>query len=421
MALAPDSTPTFQPETPTGFQPVAPATRLLQLDVLRGLALLGVLLVNLSVFSGAEWALEAKLPYPMGGGGATLLILRETLLDGKAAALLGLLFGAGLTIQLEGADRKGRGYTTFALRRIGALALFGLAHSLLLWNVDILLDYALISLMVLPFLRLRPGRILWAIPLLLAVAVLIALPFLPLLKSLEQDPAGFYRQGLTQYGAGTWFGALKYRAWEFVHVLGAMRLTSRLPALLPFFILGVYFWKKGFLSEPEQHRATLHALFLVCFVLGLLANLVPKEALHAAVAGTPQPFRALIKLTAFFLRPALTVGYAAGILLLLQGGPGRRVLGVFAPLGRMALTQYLLQSVVCTWVFNGYGLGLYGRVSVSACLAGGLVLFALQVWSSRLWLDRFPTGPAEWLWRRLSYGPRPAAPVLPNLATREPA
>jgi uncharacterized protein len=77
--------------------------------------------------------------------------------------------------------------------------------------------------------------------------------------------------------------------------------------------------------------------------------------------------------------------------------------------------------VVCTLVFNGYGLGLYGRVSSSASLLGGLAFFAVQVWSSRLWLARFPMGPAEWLWRRLSYGPRPAAPALPQLATPESA
>jgi uncharacterized protein len=421
MSSAPDSTPTIPAEAANGLAPVAPAARLLQLDVLRGLALLGVLLVNLDVFNGAMWARDAKLPVLLGWGGGVAEALVRVFLEGKAAALLGLLFGAGLAIQLEGADRKGRGYTAFALRRVGALACFGLAHSLLLWNVDILLDYALISLMVLPFLRWRPRRILWAIPVLLAVSLAIAAPFLPLLKQLEQDPAGFYRQGLQHYGAGTWLEALKYRSWEFIHVLGPQRLTSRLPALLPFFILGVYFWKKGFLAHPEAHRRTLRSLFLTCFILGLLANLLPQAALHGAVAGIPQPFRALIKLAAFFARPALTVGYLAGVLLLLQRGAGRRVLSVFAPLGRMALTQYLLQSVVCTLVFNGYGLGLYGRVSSSASLLGGLAFFAVQVWSSRLWLARFPMGPAEWLWRRLSYGPRPAAPALPQLATPESA
>lgn len=409
-------------DAPPTLAPVAPRDRLLQLDVLRGLALLGVLLVNLDVFSGAMWARDAHLPITLGWGGGVGEALVRVLLEGKAAALLAMLFGAGLAIQLEGAGRTGRAYLPFALRRVGALALFGLAHSLLLWNVDILLDYALISLLVLPFLRWRPSRILWSIPILLAVSLAIALPFLPLLKRLEQGPLDFYRQGLQHYGAGTWLEALKYRTWEFVHVLGPQRLTSRMPALLPFFILGVYFWKKGFLSHPEAHRRTLRVLFVTCIFLGLLANLLPQAALHTAVAGLPQPFRALIKLTAFFARPALTVGYLAGILLLLQGGARCRNFSIFAPLGRMALTQYLLQSLVCTLVFNGYGLGLYGKTTVGAGLLGGLAFFALQVWSSRLWLARFSMGPAEWAWRRLSYGARPAAALAhPNLSTREPA
>lgn len=408
--------------TPETLHPVAPRDRLLQLDVLRGLALLGVLLVNLDAFSGAMWARDAQLPITLGWGGGLGEALVRVLLEGKAAALLALLFGAGLAIQMEGADRAGRAYLPFAFRRVGALALFGLAHSLLLWNVDILLDYALISLLVLPFLRWRASRILWAIPILLVVSGLISLPFLPLLKSLDQDPVGFYRQGLAHYGTGTWLDALRYRTWEFVHVLGPQRLTSRLPALLPFFILGVYFWKKGFLSNPQAHRRTLGWLFVICFGLGLLANLLPKAALHAAVTGIPQPFRALTKLTAFFARPALTVGYLAGVLLVLDRPWARTSLGLLAPLGRMALTQYLMQSVVCTLVFNGYGLGLYGKLSVAASLAGGLVFYALQAWSSRLWLRRFASGPAEWAWRRLSYGAKAAGPrTVPDLPAQEPA
>lgn len=391
--------------TETDLRPVAPEARLLQLDVLRGLALFGVLLVNLDVFSGSMWALEAKLPYPMGWGGSTLTFLVKALLEGKAAALLALLFGAGLAIQFEGARRKERSYTPTGLRRIGALALFGLAHSFLLWNLDILLDYALISLMMLPFLRIRPGRILWAIPLLLGVSLLIALPFLSSIRQ-EPNPDWFYRMGLQHYGAGSWLGALKYRSWELVHFIGPDRLTSRPLTLLPFFVLGVYFWKKGFLSDPEKHFRTLRVLALVCLVLGLLSNLIPQDALKAWAAGIPfRPLRILIKLTAFFARPTLTLGYAAGILLLLRRPWWRTIMSPFAPLGRMALTQYLLQSVVCTWVFNGHGLGLYGKVSVSACVLGGIVLFAIQVWSSRLWLERYAMGPAEWLWRRMTYSP----------------
>lgn len=403
------------------LHPTAPRERLLALDVLRGLALLGVLLVNLGEFSGSDGALAAGLPYPMGTGGAALAFLRSALLETKSAALLAMLFGAGLAIQAEQAAAQARPFLGFALRRVGALALLGLAHSLLLWNIDILLDYALISLLVLPCLRLRPSRILWAIPVLLPVTLLFALPLL-LLPAHTQPAADSYAQGLAHYGNGTWLEALRFRVWELLYTVGPERLANRIPILTPFFVLGVFAWKQGWLKDPAAHRRTLIKVFAVCFVLGLAANLLPQARLHEAVAQIAfQPLRILIKATAFFARPGLTVGYLAAILLLLQAPAWQRMLGVFAPLGRTTLTQYLLQSVVCTLVFNGYGLGLYGRVPMNAIILGGLAFFILQVWSSHLWLAHFETGPAEWLWRRLAYGAKRAANPATLNPTERPA
>lgn len=392
--------------TENELRPVSPEARLLQLDVLRGLALFGVLLVNIDVFSGSMWALDAKLPYPMGWGGPALIFLRQTLLEGKAAALLGMLFGVGMAIQFESAQGKGRAYIPFALRKVGALALLGIAHSFLLWNLDVLLDYALISLMVMPFLSLRASRLLLSIPILLLASFAMALPFFPVLDQIKEHPEWFHHWGRQHYGAGSWWEALTFRSWEMVHFIGPMRLTSRPFALVPFFVLGVYFWKTGLIAAPTGHLQTLRRLFFICFSLGLLSNLLPPQVLHPWVAGVPQPARALIKLTAFFARPALMVGYAAGVLLLLQGSWWRTKLSLLAPLGRMALTQYLLQSIVCTWIFNGYGLGLCGKVPMDVCILGGVALFAIQVWSSRVWIARWRMGPAEWLWRRMTYGTR---------------
>lgn len=409
---APGGAATSDPAAPAtapgrGLTPVPPAARVLALDVLRGIALFGVLLVNLGVFSGALWATEAGISYPAGPGGHVLDWLCRTFLEGKAAALLAMLFGTGLAIQLEAAERAGRPYAPFALRRAGALALFGLAHSVLLWNVDILLDYAVISLLVQPVLGLSPARLLWAIPGALAASLAIALPIT--LHGDALDPAELYRLGAAHYGAGSWLDALRYRTSELVHVIGPMRLSSRPPALAPFFVLGVYAWKRGWFAAPARHRRALRALLVGCGALGLLANLAPPEVLHPWLERLGvRPLRIAIKLIAFFARPALTVGYAAAILLLLQRPWWRARLSALAPLGRVALTQYLLQSVVCTLVFNGYGLGLYGALPLDICYYGGIGLFAAQVWTSRRWIARYPVGPAEWLWRRLSYPPRPA-------------
>lgn len=388
------------------FRPVTPSERLPQLDILRGFSLLGVLLVNLGVFSGSDLAIESNQPYPMGWGGAELAFLRDALLESKSAALLAMLFGAGLAIQSDHAHARGASYLPHAFRRAGALALLGLAHTLLLWNTDILLDYAVISLLVLPFMRLQGSRILWAIPALLVITVLLALPVIAQPERPDQAAESF-AMAQRYYGHGTWLEALRFRVWEFVHVVGPMRLANRLPILSPFFILGVYFWRKGLFAEPQAHVGTLRRLFVWCFVLGVIANLIPQDRLHAAVGGISfHPLRVLIKAIAFFARPALTIGYATGILLLTLTASGQRMLGALAPLGRTTLTQYLLQSVVCTFVFNGYGLGLYGLVPMNVCIVAGTAIYLLQVWVSRVWLARFRTGPLEWLWRRLTYPAR---------------
>ncbi|MFM7295694.1 MAG: DUF418 domain-containing protein [Planctomycetota bacterium] len=362
-----------------------------------------MLLVNVDMFSGALYAMDSGAPFVMGWGGAALAFLRNSLLESKSAALLAMLFGVGIAIQYDHAEARGVSYLPHAFRRAGALALLGLAHTLLLWNFDILLDYAVISLLVLPFMRLQGGRILWAIPALLVITVLVALPVMA--QSARPDRAAeAFTMAQRYYAHGTWLEALRFRAWEFVHVAGPQRLANRLPILSPFFILGVYFWRKGLFAEPQSHVPTLRRLFVWCFVLGLVANLIPQDRLHEAVAHLGfRPLRVLIKAIAFFARPALTIGYASGLLLLMQAPAGRRVLGVLAPLGRTTLSQYLLQSVVFTLVFNGYGLGLFGLVPMNACILGGVAFFALQVWASHAWLARFRTGPVEWLWRRMTY------------------
>lgn len=386
---------------PNELRPVAPSERRLELDVLRGVALFGVLVVNVAVFSGSDLALEQKLPFPWGLGGAWPSYVRNALIESKAAALLAMLFGAGLVIQCERVMRQGRSYVGFAFRRSSALALIGLAHTLLLWNGDILLDYGVISLLMIPFLRLRTSRMLWAIPALIAATIILTVPLQRMVESKLSYP-----MQLQHYGAGSWVDALRYRAWEFVHAMGPMRAANRLPILSPFFVIGAYLWKKGYLSEPTKHRSALVRIFVVSLLIGLFANAVPWEDLSGwLTTHIPfRPLRILIKLVCFFGRPLLTLGYAAGTLLLLQRPGWRRAFAHIAPLGRMALTQYLLQSVVCTLVFNGYGLGLFGKVSINACILGTIAFFPFQVWSSEWWLARFRMGPAEWLWRRMVYG-----------------
>jgi len=391
------------------YLPVPGKERLGQVDVIRGLALLGVLLINIDVFSGAFWAMEAGLKYPMGWGGQVLAWLRHVLVEDKAVSLFSILFGAGLMIQFDRSRGRNQPFTAFALRRMGVLAGLGLAHSFLLWNGDILIDYALLGLWMLPFLRFRPSRVLWTIPLLIVLSLLISVAVEPLLVGEPGQRAGWlYDQGLRHYGQGSWLEALKFRGWEMVHVLGPLRLQNRLFFCGIFFILGIYFWKRGFFARPEEHRRQLRRLFFICAPLGLAANLIPQDWFFGIMNRLPvRPVRVIIKMAFAMSGPALALAYMAGLLLLWRSPSWAKRLAFFAPLGRMALTQYLLQSVVCSLVFYGFGLGLYGRLPMNVCIMGAIAFFLGQAWLSRLWLRSYRMGPVEWLWRSISYRQRP--------------
>jgi len=390
------------------YTPAGEGERLMHLDVLRGIALLGVLLINIDVFSGAFWAVEAHMPYPMGWGGKLLFFLRQALVEGKAAALLSILFGAGMMMQMDRAQSRGRAYWSFALRRMGVLALIGLAHSLLLWNGDILIDYAILGLIVLPFLRMRPAKLFWTIPILIVLTTLIAIPFIHIIDKVDQNPAWILQMEHQHFGSGTWLEALKFRTWETIHIMWPMRIQARLPMCVPFFILGIIFWKLGFLAKPDRHASKLRRIFIVGITLGLAANLLPQELVLAWTGAIPfRPLRVLLKLPYFFGKPGLVIGYLAGMLLLLRKPPWQKRAAVLSPLGRMALTQYLLQSLACSFVFYGFGFGRFGKLPLNICILGALTFFALQAWSSRLWLKNFYMGPAEWVWRSLAYGIRP--------------
>jgi len=223
------------------------------------------------------------------------------------------------------------------------------------------------------------------------------------------NPGWLLQMHRHHYGNGTWLEALRFRAWEFLNVVGPLRIQGRLAMCSPFFILGVFFWKLGWLADPGRHRRKLGWLAVAGLVIGLAANLLPAGQVFAWAARIPfRPLRVFLKLIFVFGKPVLALGYLGGLLLLLERPAWRKRTAALASIGRLALTQYLLQSVACSLVFCGFGLGLFERVPLNICISGALLFFLVQAWSSRLWLRRFTVGPCEWLWRRLIYGgPQP--------------
>ena len=349
------------------MQPLMQKDRYAPLDILRGAALFGVLLVNLlTVFRVSLFAHIAGSAAPADTGGRAVMWLVTTLIEFRAYTLFAFLFGVGVAIQTE------RASALFLVRRFGVLLAIGLAHLVLIWNGDILTLYAVCGLLMIPALRLPA----WALAL-GGAGLIIAGQFGGLAVHLPSTEA-FRLQGVAAtrvYGVGSFTEILVFR-WQETRTFMAPLLVLTLPKTLGLMWLGVAAWRTGLLTTGRK-------FWLPIFVGGAVVG-IAGTAVHSDLAA----------------HAPLAFAYGAAVLLWLPRAP------LLAAGGQMALTNYLMQSVVFCLVFYGYGLGQFGRVGVWPTVAGGVVFYVVQLVFSRAWLRRFHFGPAEWLWRSLTYGQR---------------
>jgi uncharacterized protein len=415
MEALPDVGP---PEAVKPARPVGIGERLSHIDVIRGIALFGVLIMNIHFwFRTPMWSYRlSSHPWPQAWNVGTDWFL-EVVMAAKAMTLFSMLFAVGLSIQMDRVLAKGMGFRGYVLRRLGAMFLFGALHILLFWNGDILHLYALVGLLLWPFLKRKPRTILVWLAVLFGLATLAVLGLsiyqmltpLPAYKPGGGRAAAMVQACLNGYQSHSWLAVMRFRLKDFVTMLGMTAPAAILVFLN--FLIGLSVWKSGILQDPAAHLGRLRRFTLWALPLGLAANL-----LMAAVNGSVGPeswirlhwsvarfFLPLVGLSQIFGLPLLALGYGAGLLILFQGETWRRRLLVLAPMGRMAFTNYILQSAVMTFLFYGWGLGLYNRLSPLAGVGIGLAFYGLQLAWSHWWLARFQFGPLEWLWRAVTY------------------
>ncbi len=388
----------MSPEETTALElasaPVNPGERLDSVDILRGIALLGVLAVNV-VYEFRVSIFEQFLPAaPASALDTAVQTVLTTAVELKALALFSMLFGLGLAIQYE---RLGKSPHRLSLlvRRLVILLAIGLIHLLFIWNGDILTEYGLAGLFVLPFL--------WGPRWLLAIsaAVFLALYFaMPLLPPIVPWPTTTWIrhhavEARDAYGTGDFLRVLAFRLREIPSFLPLH--VSIFPRTIALFLFGMFVWRTGIIRCPAKHGFLLRGVAIVGVVAGgALAIAVENQALSAL---GPAQFSIQELSTAL-----LAIGYGAAIIYFADTPVGKRMLAWAAPLGRMAFTNYLAQSLIFGWIFYGYGLGLFGRVGAATALAIGICVYIVQVLVSIQWLRYFRFGPIEWIWRTLMYG-----------------
>jgi uncharacterized protein len=400
--------------------PVQPAERVETIDILRGFALLGILLVNMGIFINPifSFLLPPDPATPAIDKAASWLI--HFIAEGKFYSLFSLLFGLGFAIQFIRAEERGGRIVPLYMRRLFVLLLIGMAHAFLVWTGDILILYALLGFVLILFRKARPktlliwiGVILVGYLLFLTAAVgLLQLARLEPTMAVEMDRAfaeqeAHYRaeteRAYQVYSEGGFAEITRHRIHEYTTFV-SFAAFGMFPGIFIMFLAGLYFGRRRLFFEIEDNLAFFRKLFWWGLAIGLPANL-----LYATIMSGPA---SRLELSPAFLAatvaqivgaPALSLGYVAALTLLSRRETWQNWLRLLAPTGRMALTNYLLQSIICTFIFYGYGLGLFGRVGAAVGLLLSLVIFAAQVAWSNWWMGRYRYGPAEWLWRSLTY------------------
>jgi len=370
--------------------PTAPEERLATIDILRGIALLGIFTVNMLFFSG---------PYGYFGMSAAQNGLERWLegfvrifAQGAFYSLFSFLFGLGLALQL----RRGRAALPRFRRRLVVLFGIGLIHLVLIWYGDILLTYAAGGFVLTLFAFARR----WV--LVVGAVGFFVLSSLSYLTPFSMALAGhapwlnlptFNRT----FETGTYSEVVQYQ----LQLAGReiLNLPNFLPTVLWLFLLGLLAGRSGLFERPNRRvwwGVLLTALPVALVFKGYVAYWFVTETYNRLSGGYSFAVGG----------PALMFVYLASLTLLLQNPVWGRRLTFFGPVGRMALTNYLTQSVVCTLIFNAYGLGYFNELRLSVTLPLVLVIFAAQTVFSHVWLTHFRFGPAEWVWRSLTYGAR---------------
>lgn len=394
----------------------APGERIELIDAVRGFALYGVLLANL-IWISQEGAVRPGQVAALPTAGLDRLVKYgvEFLVDWKFYTLFAFLFGLGFAVQLRRAEDRGAAGLPLYRRRLAVLLAFGLLHAYLLWYGDILHHYALLGFLLIP-LRAWRSRALLATGLGFGVVLPAAVVGIramiesgaPLPGSVLASP-GVLDERFRAFTSGDYAAALRENAKYALGFWTYGPAPHFLPAIFGKFALGLYAGRHRLLQRPEDHLALFRRLCWWGLIVGVIGNAlwVWTTALRAAGRLAPSsPLVVAAQVPIYLGILAMAAFYLSALVLLWRRPAWRARLAILAPVGRMALSNYLTHSVVYIAVFSGFGLGLLGRVGAAFCLGLSISVFAGQAAVSSWWLRRFRFGPAEWAWRSLTYGVR---------------
>jgi uncharacterized protein len=396
----------------SSFSPVRKTDRILSIDLLRGVAVLGILIMNIQSFSMPTAAYINPNAYgDLNEVNRWVWILSHLLASGKFISIFSILFGAGVLLFTSRAEQKGYNSAALHYRRMAWLLLFGLMHGFLLWSGDILVTYSLCGMLLFLFRKLQPEKLLWIslafflVPILVNIFFAWSLPYWPpeaLQSTMDSWMPGeqVVQHYLDVYRSG-WFKQMELRIPETIFMQTGLFFMETFWRVMALMVLGMALYKWQVLSA-ERSRRFYGRMTLVGFFVGLLLS-ATGVLLNFKHSWTMEYSMFKGVLFSYLGSVGTAMGYVGLIMLISKSIYFRGCVQVLSAVGRMAFTNYILMTLFATIIFYGHGLGLYGSVEridqLFICLGIWFVLLII----SPLWLKRFRFGPLEGLWRALTY------------------
>ncbi len=393
-------------------QPVGQKKRIISLDLLRGFAILGILIMNIQGFSLPEAAYLNPNAYgDLNGANLWTWVISHVFADLKFMAIFSILFGAGVVLFSEKAMEKRGKSAGLHYRRNFWLLVIGLVHAHLIWHGDILVPYALCSFLVYLFRKARPRALLVIglgfimVPMIFNLFSGLTISYWPeesiaFVSQIWQPRAEAIQAEIAAF-TGTWMEQFTKRSSIAIGFETFLFLNYFFWRVTGLMLMGMAFYKWGILSAQCSKAFYLRG-FLISWGIGL----------PVVIYGVVQNFQYQWSLeysfflgTQFNYMASLLVafGFICLVMLFSKSNGAAWIKDRLAAVGQMALTNYLMQSIICTFIFYGWGLGYFAQVERFWLLMIVFVVWTLQVLWSRPWLNRFRFGPFEWAWRSLTY------------------
>ncbi|MGD7009496.1 DUF418 domain-containing protein [Metabacillus sp. 84] len=392
--------------------------RIHTLDMIRGFALFGILIANMIFFKTPAFNSMTSLvegeSLPEGGLNSVLTILTAVLVDGKFYPMFSMLFGLGFYIFYTRLMQRNLPATKLFMRRLVFLLFLGILHLVFIWSGDVLHTYAITGFLLPLFIHRSPKVIkIWGVALFIAGSLLFTLLLIGsgwgteyMIAEGFETVESLKAEELTVasvMAAGSFGEILEYRfSNEVLFVFFQVFLL--VPTILPLFLIGLYFGKTGMFEDIEGNIKRWKKIFWLG--LGIGAPLVGlSEAVKYNLFDWPLYVTTPVAEGLNMLGgPLLMLFYVALIVLATRKASIEKMLMPFASVGRMALTNYLMQSIIAVIIFNGYGFGLFGQLSKTQGVGIAIVIYTVQVVLSYYILKKFNQGPLEFVWRKWTYG-----------------